>query len=147
MPWDRDRLVEVARSRLDGARLVVVANREPFIHVYDGEDIRCQRPASGLTTALDPVMRACGGVWVGHGSGDADREVVDANSRIAVPPESPSYTLVVFGSRKKRSRAITTVSPTRPSGLCAMSFILALASIPSTGSSIAASIRSLPMPC
>ena len=93
MPWDKQRLMEVARTRLDGARLVVVANREPFIHVYDGDEIRCQRPASGLTTALDPVMRACGGVWVGHGSGDADRDVVDANSRIGVPPERPSYTL------------------------------------------------------
>jgi trehalose 6-phosphate synthase len=93
MPWDKERLMEVARTRLDGAKLVVVANREPFIHVYDGEEIRCIRPASGLATALDPVMRACGGVWVGHGSGDADREVVDAHSRLAVPPEEPSYTL------------------------------------------------------
>jgi alpha,alpha-trehalose-phosphate synthase [UDP-forming] len=93
MPWDKERLVEVARTRLEGARLVVVANREPFIHVYEGEDIRCMRPASGLATALDPVMRACGGVWIGHGSGDADREMVDEHSRLAVPPESPSYTL------------------------------------------------------
>jgi trehalose 6-phosphate synthase len=85
--------MEVTRTRLDGARLVVVANREPFIHVYEGEAICCMRPASGLATALDPVMRACGGVWVGHGSGDADREVVDENSRIKVPPENPSYTL------------------------------------------------------
>ncbi len=93
MPWDKLRLIEAARSRLDGVRLVVVANREPFIHVYHGEEIRCQRPASGLATALDPVMRACGGVWVGHGSGDADRETVDEHSRLAVPPEDPSYTL------------------------------------------------------
>lgn len=93
MPWDKQRLMEVARTRLDGTRLVVVANRAPFVHVYDGDEIRCQRPASGLTTALDPVMRACGGVWIGHGSGSADREVVDEHSRIAVPPEDPSYTL------------------------------------------------------
>jgi trehalose 6-phosphate synthase len=70
-----------------------VANREPFIHIYEGEEIRCMRPASGLATALDPVMRACGGVWIGHGSGSADRDVVDESSRIAVPPENPSYTL------------------------------------------------------
>jgi trehalose 6-phosphate synthase len=93
MPWDKQRLIEVARSRLDGVRLVVVANREPFIHVYEGEEIRCMRPASGLATALDPVMRACGGVWIGHGSGSADRDLVDENSRLAVPPEDPSYTL------------------------------------------------------
>jgi trehalose 6-phosphate synthase len=93
MPWTRDRLEEVARTRLAGAKLVVVANREPFIHEYDGEDVRCMRPASGLTTALDPVLRACGGTWVAHGSGDADQAVADERGRVPVPPENPSYTL------------------------------------------------------
>jgi trehalose 6-phosphate synthase len=93
MPWTRDRLEEVARTRLGGAQLVVVANREPFIHLYDGEDVRCMRPASGLTTALDPVLRACRGVWVAHGSGDADRATADGHGRVAVPPEDPCYTL------------------------------------------------------
>jgi trehalose 6-phosphate synthase len=93
MPWTRDRLEEVARTRLGGAKLIVVANREPFIHVYQGEEIRCMRPASGLTTALDPVLRACRGVWVAHGSGDADRAVADEHGRVEVPPEDPSYVL------------------------------------------------------
>ncbi len=93
MAWTKERLEDVVRTRLAGARLVVVANREPFIHVYDGGEIRCMRPASGVTTALDPVMRACGGVWVGHGSGDADRAASDEQGRVAVPPEDPSYTL------------------------------------------------------
>jgi trehalose 6-phosphate synthase len=93
MPWTRQRLEEVARTRLGGARLVVVANREPYIHYHDGDDIRCSRPASGMATALDPVMRACSGVWVGHGSGDADREMSDARGRTPAPPEDPSYTL------------------------------------------------------
>jgi trehalose 6-phosphate synthase len=93
MAWTRERLVEVATSRLKGAKLVVVANREPYIHVYDGDSVRCMKPASGLATALDPVMQACGGVWVGHGSGDADRETADENGRVAVPPDRPAYTL------------------------------------------------------
>jgi trehalose 6-phosphate synthase len=93
MPWTKQRLEEIARSRLQGARLLVVANREPFIHVYDGDSIRCMKPASGLTTALDPVMRACGGTWVAHGSGEADRDVVDEQDCVAVPPELPSYKL------------------------------------------------------
>ena len=93
MEWTKERLIEVAQTQLQGARLVVVANREPFIHNYEGEEIRCVRPASGLTTALDPVMRACGGVWVGHGSGNADREFVDAHNRVRVPPDDPRYTL------------------------------------------------------
>jgi trehalose 6-phosphate synthase len=93
MPWTRERLEEVARTGLGGARLIVVANREPYIHVYAGEDVACMKPASGLTTALDPVMRACGGTWVAHGSGAADRQVADERGRVAVPPEDPSYTL------------------------------------------------------
>jgi trehalose 6-phosphate synthase len=93
MAWTRDRLEEVARTRLGGAKLIVVANREPFIHVYDGDEVRCMRPASGLTTALDPVLRACRGVWVAHGSGDADRTAADEHGRVAVPPEDPSYVL------------------------------------------------------
>ena len=87
MAWTRERLEEVARTRLGKAKLVVVANREPFSHVQDGEDIRCIRPASGLATALDPVLQACRGVWVAHGSGNADRAVVDERfaPEIALP--------------------------------------------------------------
>jgi trehalose 6-phosphate synthase len=93
MAWTRERLENTVRERLGEAKLVVVANREPYIHVYEDNEIHCIRPASGLTTALDPVMRACGGVWVAHGSGDADRAMVDEQDRVAVPPEDPSYTL------------------------------------------------------
>jgi alpha,alpha-trehalose-phosphate synthase [UDP-forming] len=93
MAWSRQRLEEVAQTRLGGAKLVVVANREPYSHVHDGEEIRCIRPASGLTTALDPVLQACSGIWVAHGSGNADRGVVDERGRVAVPPENPAYLL------------------------------------------------------
>lgn len=93
MAWTRERLESTVQERLGDARLIVVANREPYIHAYEDNEIRCIRPASGLTTALDPVMRACGGVWVAHGSGDADRATVDEQDRVLVPPEDPSYTL------------------------------------------------------
>jgi trehalose 6-phosphate synthase len=93
MPWTKDRLESVVRERLDGLKVVVVSNREPYVHTYDGDAIRYLRPASGLTTALDPVMRVCGGTWVAHGSGNADQAVVDERDRVAVPPEHPSYTL------------------------------------------------------
>jgi trehalose 6-phosphate synthase len=93
MAWSKARLEEVARTRLGGAQLIVVANREPYIHRYRDGDIEWIRPAGGLTTALDPVMRACGGVWVAHGSGDADAEVCDENGRVGVPPDDPSYVL------------------------------------------------------
>jgi trehalose 6-phosphate synthase len=93
MAWDTRRLLEVARTRLGNAQLIVVANREPYIHHYRDGEIEWIRPAGGLTTALDPVMQACGGVWVAHGSGEADRDVCDESGRVGVPPEKPRYTL------------------------------------------------------
>jgi trehalose 6-phosphate synthase len=93
MAWNQARLEEVARTRLGGAKLIVVSNREPYIHQFRNGEIECIRPAGGLTTALDPVMRACGGVWIAHGSGDADRDTSDARGRLRVPPGEPSYTL------------------------------------------------------
>src|SRR5687768_7026209 len=93
MGWTKDRLEDVARTRLGGAKLIVVANREPYIHRYRGGAVEWIRPAGGLTTALDPVMQACGGTWVAHGSGDADTEACDGQGRVGVPPDDPSYVL------------------------------------------------------
>src|SRR5690606_17095396 len=61
------------------------------IHVRRGEKVEVQNPASGLVTALEPIMRACSGTWIAHGSGNADREFVDSDDRIRVPPEDPAY--------------------------------------------------------
>ena len=80
-------------SKLGNRKLIVVANREPYIHRYSGAEIECIRPASGMATALHPIMAAAGGTWIGHGSGDADRATVDEADHIMVPPEDPSYTL------------------------------------------------------
>jgi trehalose 6-phosphate synthase len=93
MGWSQERLEHVAQTRLNGTKLIVVANREPYIHRFRHGEVEWIRPAGGLTTALDPVMRACGGVWVAHGSGDADRETADEQGRLRVPPDDPSYTL------------------------------------------------------
>ena len=92
--WTPERLKESLRHRLFGERVVVVANREPYIHVR-GENgtIELLHPASGLVTALEPVMRACSGVWVAHGAGSADRDMVDSKDRLAVPPDAPAYQL------------------------------------------------------
>ncbi len=91
--WTREKLATHAIEYLDGDQLVVVSNREPYMHqVREGEP-HVVVPASGLVTALDPVLRACGGIWVAHGAGDADRDTVDSHSRIAVPPGDARYTL------------------------------------------------------
>jgi trehalose 6-phosphate synthase len=92
--WNPERLKQALGRHLQGERVVIVANREPYIHesAPDG-GVRVVHPASGLVTALEPVMRACSGVWIAHGSGSADRLVTDRQGRIAVPPGEESYTL------------------------------------------------------
>ena len=89
----KENLQNLVNTKLAGYLFVVVSNREPYIHKRDGDHIEYETPASGLTVALDPVMRACGGIWIAHGSGDADRDVADNKGRLAVPPEEPKYTL------------------------------------------------------
>ncbi len=89
----REGLQQLVEKTLGDRLFIVVSNREPYVHSFSGDEIVCQVPASGLTVALDPVLRACGGTWIAHGSGDADRQVVDAQDRVAVPPEQPRYSL------------------------------------------------------
>ncbi|MCK1362865.1 trehalose-6-phosphate synthase [Bradyrhizobium sp. 76] len=91
--WTPKSLQEVLQSVLPGAEVLVLSNREPYIHNTSEAGTVVQRPASGLVSALEPIMRACGGTWIAHGSGSADRETVDDNDRIRVPEASPAYTL------------------------------------------------------
>jgi trehalose-6-phosphate synthase/uncharacterized membrane protein affecting hemolysin expression len=91
--WTAQRLADHVRSKLDGSSLFVVSNREPFIHSRRGKDITVTVPASGLVTAIEPILCACNGTWVAHGSGDADVETVDSHDRLQVPPDDPRYTL------------------------------------------------------
>ena len=92
-PWTADRLRDHMRAELGGKKLYLVSNREPYMHEKEGPGIRCIVPAGGLVTALDPVMRVCDGLWIAHGSGDADRDTVDGNNKLRVPPGEPAYTL------------------------------------------------------
>ena len=91
--WTPARLKEQVCSLLQERPLFVISNREPYMHEKRGKNIEWLVPASGLVTALEPVLKACGGTWIAHGSGDADREVVDEQGKIRVPPEEPQYTL------------------------------------------------------
>ncbi len=92
-PWSAARLKATLSQHLQDERVVLLANREPYIHEKTADGIRVTHPASGLVTALEPVMKACSGVWVGHGSGSADRETVDKNDRVRVPPGEESYAI------------------------------------------------------
>ena len=91
--WTADRLAVHVRKRLDGGRLFVVSNREPYVHMRRGKSVEVMVPSSGVVTALEPILRVCDGTWIAHGSGDADLETVDAHDRLRVPPEDPRYTL------------------------------------------------------
>jgi trehalose-6-phosphate synthase len=91
--WTPERLRIYVQTKLNGSRLFAVSNREPYEHLYKGNSIVCSVPASGLVTALEPVLRACNGTWVAQGTGDADREAADENGRLRVPPDHPQYTL------------------------------------------------------
>ncbi len=89
--WTRESLSELVQQKLRDYLFVVVSNREPYIHTFSGRKIAVEVPASGLTVALDPVMQACGGTWIAHGSGDADRRVVDKDNKVGVPPDHSRY--------------------------------------------------------
>ncbi len=89
--WLPESLRTILREDLKGDEILIVSNREPYIHVRRGGRLIVQQPASGLVTALEPVMRACSGTWIAHGSGSGDRDVVDGHDRVMVPPEKPAY--------------------------------------------------------
>ena len=91
--WTPEKLKEHVRSKIGNKALYLVSNREPYMHMRQKRAIELIVPASGMVTALEPVMRATGGTWIAHGSGDADREVCDASNKVRVPPNEPPYTL------------------------------------------------------
>jgi trehalose 6-phosphate synthase len=90
--WGPDALRRILRQDLKGDEVLIVSNREPYIHTRRKDNVvEIQRPASGLVTALEPIVRACSGTWIAHGAGNADRETVDRHDHVMVPPEHPSY--------------------------------------------------------
>ncbi|MEW6685770.1 MAG: trehalose-6-phosphate synthase [Candidatus Edwardsbacteria bacterium] len=91
--WTPERLKEEVKNLLGRQSLIAVSNREPYMHICKGKSIECIVPASGLVTAMEPILKACGGTWIASGSGDADREAVNEYDKVMVPPEEPKYTL------------------------------------------------------
>jgi len=91
--WNPERLRALLQTQLRGDQVIVVSNREPYLHERTPDGIAVKRPASGLVTAVEPVMRACSGTWIAHGSGSADRDVVDAHDRVGLPPGHNDYAL------------------------------------------------------
>ncbi len=90
---DSLKLKSFLEQAIQDRRLIVVSNREPYVHKKQGAEIRVEQPVGGLTSALDNVLRVIGGVWVAWGSGSADKRVVDRHDHVDVPPDKPTYTL------------------------------------------------------
>lgn len=93
--WTQEKLKDLVRAKLGENALFVVSNREPYMHIIDPitGNPRCVRPASGVVTAIDPVMRSCGGTWIAHGSAAADRKFVNSKNKLGVPPNDNRYIL------------------------------------------------------
>ncbi|MDQ6433900.1 trehalose-6-phosphate synthase [Mesorhizobium sp. LHD-90] len=93
MQWSPEMLRQILANELPDTELIVVSNREPYVHEHGEDGIELKVPASGLVSALEPITRTCAGTWIAHGGGSADRETVDRNGHIMVPPDAPAYTL------------------------------------------------------
>lgn len=92
-PWTEERLKVFVKDIQKDRAIFMVSNREPYIHTKSGRNIEYYVPASGMITAIEPIMAACGGIWIAQGSGNGDKLMVDQNDKLQVPPEEPKYTL------------------------------------------------------
>lgn len=92
-PWTAERLREFVKVYLKDRKIFSVSNREPYVHSKNKNNIEYSVPASGMVTAVDPVMEACGGIWIAQATGDADKETADENGKLQVPPDDAKYTL------------------------------------------------------
>jgi trehalose-6-phosphate synthase len=91
--WTPERLKVEMENLLQKKKMIVVSNREPYMHIHEGKEIKCIVPASGMITAMEPILKACSGLWIAAGTGDADKETVNKHGKVEVPPEDPKYTL------------------------------------------------------
>ncbi|HLC38345.1 MAG TPA: hypothetical protein VJI71_02730, partial [Candidatus Norongarragalinales archaeon] len=85
--------IDAIASKLSGRSLVVASAREPYAHSYEGDEIVLKKNSGGVVTALDPLMKALKGSWVAFGSGEADREAVNAKNEFKVETREGGYTL------------------------------------------------------
>ncbi|MCM8787359.1 MAG: trehalose-6-phosphate synthase, partial [Candidatus Omnitrophica bacterium] len=93
--WTEKKLKDLIHAKIGDNAFFVVSNREPYMHVLDETTglPKCIRPASGVVTAIHPILCACGGTWIAHGSGNADKKFVNSKNKLGVPPEDNRYIL------------------------------------------------------
>jgi len=93
--WTEAKLKDCVQAKLGNNAFFVVSNREPFMHITNPitEKIQVVRPAGGVVTAIDPILRALGGMWIAHGSGNDDKKFVNSKNKLGVPPGDNQYIL------------------------------------------------------
>ncbi|MCM8781891.1 MAG: trehalose-6-phosphate synthase, partial [Candidatus Omnitrophica bacterium] len=93
--WTDAKLRDLIHAKLGENALFVVSNREPYMHVTDEATgaVKCIRPASGVVTAIHPILSVCGGTWIAHGSGNADKKFVNSKNKLGVPVDDNRYIL------------------------------------------------------
>ena len=91
--WTKQDLQSLVQRQTGEYRLIIVSNRQPYVHNLVNGEPQYAMPVGGLTSALDPLMQACGGTWIAYGSGQGDRYIVDEDDRVMVPPDDPAYSL------------------------------------------------------
>ncbi len=104
--WTGDDLQRLVKRELSDYKLIVVSNRQPYIFNYqpDGRLLGTM-PPGGLTAAIDPLMRACGGTWIAQSSSDGDRAAMDDEGRIWVPSENPAYRMRLLNLTEEENEA------------------------------------------
>lgn len=86
-------LIETIQEKLADHLFVLVSNREPYYHTLREGKIECVKTVGGVVRGIEPIIKTASGIWVAHGSGNADRKVTDKKGKIKLPPDSPQYTL------------------------------------------------------
>ena len=102
--YTKEDLQRLARYQIGNHHLIIVSNRQPYIHQLVNGQIRQAVPVGGLTAALDPMMQACGGTWVASSGGTGDRLVVGSGNRVMVPPNDPSYAMRLLWLTEEEER-------------------------------------------
>ena len=136
--WTKDALHDLIQARLGDHHFIVVANREPYQHRYSGGRIECVPPASGMVSALDPILRpAAASGWPTAAATPIARPSMHAD-HVRVPPEDPAYTPAPrLADQGAGGRLLQRPGQRGPLAALPQGFHPARSSIRSTGRSIA----------
>jgi len=99
-------LVDFTHDALRDKQFVAAIQREPYIHMKtDDGKIIVQKQVGGVGVLLDGILRKTSGLMVAMASGDADKEFIDSQGRVKVPPGKDLYTLKrIFSTKKEMDR-------------------------------------------